>query len=200
MSQSTKTYQDQWIKGQLAVKGIRECASRYEIIKSFCAQQYDRRPFTVCDIGANMCYFGLRLTEDFPKCSIVAFEFDHFDLRADHVKKNRVNRLLLLNHKLDLNALTVLGSSCRFDIVLALSVLHHIGDEFDAWLLALRKLGTHIIAEFAAKDSRSRKQSQNHRVPADAIVLGYGDSHIKRGTQRPIVLIPGSRKESAWTY
>ncbi len=142
------TYQDQWVKGRLAVKGIRECAGRYEVIKSFC-EPYGRRPFTVCDIGANMSYFGLRLTEDFPACSVVAFEFDNFKLRAAHVKKNDATRLLLLNHKLDLRALSVFNSCSRFDLVLALSVLHHVGDEFDAWLLELRKLGTLIVFLFA---------------------------------------------------
>lgn len=184
----------------MAAKGLRECAMRYEIIQSFCKKTFDSRPFSVCDIGANMCYFGLRLTEDFPKCSVVAFEFDNFKLRVAHIQKNNAHRLLLLNRKLDLEALNVLNACSHFDIILALSVLHHIGDEFDAWLLALRRLGTNIIAEFATDDSRSRRQAANHGMPSDAQILGYGESHIKREIKRPIVLIPGSRKEPAWTY
>jgi 2-polyprenyl-3-methyl-5-hydroxy-6-metoxy-1,4-benzoquinol methylase len=191
MERPSKTYQDQWVKGQLAVKGTRECASRYEIIKSFCAR-YDRRPFSVCDIGANMCYFGLRLTEDFPRCSVVAFEYDNFPRRAAHVKTNGANRLMLINHKLSSQDLLTLTTCCRFDLVLVLNVLHHVGDEFDTWLLELRKLARHIIAEFATTDSRSRRQGQNYSIPYDARVLGYCQSHIKREVERPMVLIPGS--------
>jgi hypothetical protein len=189
MTRGLKTYQDQWVKGRLAVKGIRECASRYEIIKSFCEQRYGRRPFSVCDIGANMCYFGLRLLEDFPSCSVISFEFDNFKIRAAHVRKNDATGLLLLNRKLNLDDLSVLSSCCRFDLVLALSVLHHIGDEFDPWLAALRRLGDNVIAEFATTDSRVKKQAKNYRVPSDITVLGYGKSHIKRGVERPLVLM-----------
>lgn len=188
---ASKTYQDQWLNGRVTVKGTRECASRYEIIKSFC-REYGNCAFSVCDIGANMSYFGLRLTEDFPKCSVMAFEYNNFDIRAAHVKKNASNRLLLLNRKLNTYDLSVLASCSRFDLVLALSVLHHVGSEFDAWIAILRQLGNHVIAEFATTDSRSRKQSENHRIPPDAKVLGYGQSHIKRDIQRPIVLIPGT--------
>ncbi len=187
-----KTYQDQWVNGRLVTRGIRECASRYEIIKLVC-ERYTR-PFTVCDIGANMCYFGLRLTEDFPYCSVIAFEYDNFAVRAAHVKKNNSTRLILLNRKLNLTDLCVLGSCCRFDIVLALNVLHHVGNEFGAWLIALRGLGTNLIAEFATIDSRSKNQAEDYAIPPDARILGYGNSHIKREVQRPIVLIPGFPK------
>jgi len=185
-----KTYQDQWVKGKLVEKGMRECAGRYEIVKSFCKQF--RRPFTVCDIGANMCYFGLRLTEDFPKCYVVAFEFDKFDVRAVHVQKNNPSRLLFLKRKLSLNDLSVLNAIGHFDLILALSVLHHVGNKFDAWLMALRNLGDNVIAEFATDDSRSRRQSPDYRIPSDAQILGYCESHINKQIQRPIVLLPGN--------
>jgi len=191
----SKTYQDQWVKGKLIVKGTRECASRYEIIKSFCSSY--SRPFSVLDIGANMCYFGIRLTEDFPLCTVVAFEYDHFEMRAMHVQKNYSIRLLLLNHKLNINDLFILGACSRFDVVLILSVLHHVGNEFDAWLKALRQLGDNIICEFATTDSRSRKQSKDYCIPSDAKILGYGDSHIKKSVKRPIVLLTNHKQVHA---
>ena len=174
----------------MIAEGIRECASRYEIIKSFC-EQY-KRPFTVCDIGANMCYFGLRLTEDFPKCYVIAFEFDKFDIRATHVKKNKASRLLLLKRKLTIEDLTVLNACSHFDLILALSILHHVGDKFDAWLAALKNLGDSIIAEFATDDSRSRRQATNYHVPVDAEIIGHCPSHIKKDIQRPLVLLRGN--------
>jgi len=189
-----KLYQDQWVKGRLAVKGTVECADRYEIIKSFCERQYKNRPFSICDIGANMSYFGLRLCEDFPRCTVVGFEYDNFNMRAAHIAKNHPSRLILLNRKLHCNDLTILSSCCHFDVVLVLNVLHHVGDEFNAWLTRLQILGDHVIAEFATSDSRSKKQSKDYSIPLDSKILGYGKSHIKRGVDRPIVLMSAKRK------
>lgn len=183
-----KTYQDQWIKGKLVAKGTVECASRYEIIKSFCTKRFSGR-FTVCDIGANMCYFGIRLCEDFPDCTVTAFEPDRFKVRAKHVLKNDLKRLTLFSYRLDIMDLNNMSSYMHFDLILALNVLHHVGDEFNAWMVALRKLGSHVIAEFALSDSRSRRQAIDYGVPSNAKVLGYAESHIKREIKRPIVLI-----------
>lgn len=43
-------YQDSWHKGKLIENGKRECSVRYEIIKSFCGNNFNRS-FSVCDIG-----------------------------------------------------------------------------------------------------------------------------------------------------
>lgn len=175
----------------MIAKGNRECAARYAVIRKFCAQF--NRPFTVCDIGANMCYFGLRLTEDFPQCSVVAFEFDHFELRAAHLEKAGANRILLLNRKLRLADLDILSAHHHFDVVLALSVLHHVPGSFDAWLAGLRRLGQTVIAEFAIDDSRRVATRPGYHIPVDAVTLGYGRSHLKHGAAyRPIVSLLGS--------
>ena len=187
----TKTYQDQWIKGKLRVKGTRECGSRYEIIKSFCSEEYGKKPFSVLDIGANMLYFGIRLCEDFPNVSVLAFEYDHFEMREAHLKKNQPIPLVLIDRRLHIEDLITLNAICRFDVILILNVLHHVGNEFDDWLLALRELGNNIIGEFATSDSRSRKQAKAYRVPENAQVIGHGQSHIKKWVQRPIVHIAG---------
>ena len=184
-------YQDTWTKGKAAEKGYRECAARYEIVKAFCERFSG--PFTVCDIGANMCYFGLRLTEDFPSCSVMAFEFDHFAMRQAHVAKTE--RLILLNRKLSIKDIRELSHFCRFDVVLAMSVMHHLPGDSGEWLEAFRILGRNIIAEFAGNDSARPAIRKGYGVPSDAVVLGYGGSHLKQDFQRPIVLI--SSKENA---
>jgi hypothetical protein len=181
------TYQDQWVKGQREGKGYRECAERYGFIKAFC-ERFEG-PFTVCDIGANMCYFGLRLTEDFPQCTVMAFEFDHFEMRQAHLKKNNADRILLFNRKLSLDDAVNLGKCCHFDVVLALSVMHHFVGSFDAWLAALHRLGGSLIAEFATDDSAVVNPPTGYRIPQEVTVLGYGASHLKRDVQRPILLV-----------
>lgn len=192
----TKVYQDQWVKGQLVEKGTVECAHRYKIIKAFCQEKYGDKPFSVCDIGASMSYFGLRLCEDFSGCSVIGFEYDHFEMRAAHVEKNEPTRLMLLNHKLHVNHLAILKFCCHFDVILILNVLHHVGNEFDFWLNELRELGDNVIAEFAVSDSRSRRQGKDYRIPSYAKILGYGQSHIKRNVRRPIMLISGHKQDT----
>lgn len=184
-----KPYQDLWCNGKALASGYRECADRYEIVRSFCATRLPAR-FTVCDVGANMCYFGLRLVEDFPGCTVMAFEFDHFQMRAEHVKRSdATGRLLLFNRKLSAADVRCLGAIHRFELVLALSVIHHLPGDHAEWMLALRALGKNLIAEFAGEDNPSRVAlRKGYAVPADAVVLGHGNSHLKK-TQRPIVVM-----------
>jgi SAM-dependent methyltransferase len=188
------TYQNKWINGAVAEKGYRECAPRYEIVRDFCRQRFTG-PFSVCDIGANLCYFGLRLTEDFPLCSVMAFEFHPLVLKHAEVaiKSNNTKRLILLNRKLGLDDARTLASCAHFDVVLALSVIHHLPGSFDDWLTALRGLGKYLIAEFAVEDSPRVAAHKGYHVPNDAVILGYGESHKKIGVRRPIVLIKGEK-------
>lgn len=183
------SYQDKWLKGRCVQRGVRECAERYGLVREWCSRF--KRPFTVCDIGANMCYFGLRLTEDFQDCTVLAFESDHFKLRAKHVKANASHRLLLLERRLSLTDLFALRVCTRFDLVLAMSLVHHLPGPFNEWMHALRGLGDHVIAEFALGDSRRVAGLKDYRVPKDAMILGYGKSHLKRDMRRPIVLLAG---------
>lgn len=184
------TYQDHWLKGRAVKKGYRGCAERYALIRAFC-ERFDGRPFSVCDIGANMSYFGLRLVEDFPACTVVAFEHDHFPERQSLVRANRAWRLVLLNHRVRMTDLHVLATCAHFDVVLALSVLHHTGGELHDWLVALRHLGENVILELARDDSARASARRGHQLPDDAIVLGEAPTHIKGSATRPIAWIAG---------
>ena len=184
-------YQDVWVKGRVVERGYRECANRYSLVRTFCERQFADRAFTVCDIGANNCYFGLRLLEDFPGCTVIAFEFDHFGQRATIVRANKTTRLLLLNRKVTLGDLTILAACMRFDCILALSVLHHVGGEFSDWLLALRRLGRHLLLELAGEDSVSRRMPTGHGIPVDATILGSAPSHLQRGMERTLLALNG---------
>lgn len=170
-------------------KGYRECEERYQLIKSLCKRFRGR--FTVCDIGANMCYFGIRLTEDFPGCSVVAFEFDHFEMRAEHLESSGADRVMLLERRLTLDDLRTLAACAHFDVVLALSVLHHVKGDASDWLQALRRLGELVVAELAGDDSPRAVRRNALTIPPDATVVGTGKSHLKSGAERQIVTLPG---------
>lgn len=188
-----KTYQDRWSRGKLVGKGYRECEDRYAAIKKVCARY--RGTFTVCDIGANMCYFGIRLTEDFSGCHVMAFEFDHFSIRAKHLKASGASRVMLLERRLSLADVRLLGDCAHFDVVLALSVLHHVTGNATDWIMALRRLGDLVVMEFAGEDSARAvariAAGKASPIPADATWIGTGKSHLRKGVERQIVTLPG---------
>jgi len=187
------TYQDKWSNGRLIEKGTRECAERYAIVKSFCADRFERA-FTVCDIGANMCYFGIRLAEDFPFCRVVAYEFHSPAMRYAHLRQSaEARRISLVAKKLHLEDVSALALRERFDLVLALSVLHHLPGDSARWISALGVLGRHVIAEFALGDSLRTTARHNYSIPAGAKVLGYGRSHLDASVLRPIVALEGGK-------
>lgn len=187
------SYQDVWLNGKLIERGYRECASRYEIIREFCLRLYGDGPFSVCDVGAASCYFGLRLREDFPLCSVVAFEPREYLENSARLKRAKAGGVVLFGRKLTVEELPRWADFSSFDLVLALSVLHHVKpDQFDRWILGLRGMGRHLIAELSIEDSRS-KGAVCH-VPESAEIIGYGDSHIKEDAKRPIVYMEGFKK------
>lgn len=178
-------YQDTWLNGKCIAKGQRDCESRYNMIWNVCNNKNIK---SVLDIGANMCYFGLRLIEDF-NCSVVAFEFNSFEMRQAHVKRNNTNKLMLLNRKLSIPDLDILQSVGKFDLVLALSVLHHVPGSVSEWVDKIRSLGKSSIIEFAVEDNASRIATRkDYIIPQDGKLLGYADSHLSETIKRPIYL------------
>lgn len=180
-------YQDIWGKGKLIEKGIRNTEERYEIVKSFCSNYKDK--FTVLDIGANMCYFGIRLTEDFINCNVIAFEFNSFEMREKHVKKYGNNRLMFLKRKLKISDIDLLLKCCHFDLILAMSVIHHLPGNTTEWINKFRKLSDSTIIEFALEDSKRTEIRDQYVIPNDGEIIGYGLSHLKKDFKRPIVLL-----------
>jgi 2-polyprenyl-3-methyl-5-hydroxy-6-metoxy-1,4-benzoquinol methylase len=179
-------YQDTWINGECAEKGKRNCADRYDIVKDQCEDF--KHQFSVLDIGANNCYFGIRLIEDF-NCRVTAYEFDHFEMRQKIVEANNTDRLTFNKKKLSYNDIIEMNKNYHFDLVLCLSVLHHLPGNSTAWLKELKKLGDKTIVEFALSDSKRTEIKQDYSIPINSKLLGYGDSHLIDNFKRPIVLL-----------
>lgn len=179
-------YQDIWINGRLLKPGYRPCASRYEILKGFCQKRFQGQAFTVCDIGANMAYFSIRLIEDFD-ASVVAFEFHEYQKRQAILKRQKTTRLMYVNRKVSLTDLEILSYSTKFDLVLGLSVLHHVVGSAEQWIAAMRKLSRVTIVEMALSDSKRTAGKIGYRIPEGGVVIGHGESHLKEGFCRPMV-------------
>lgn len=193
-------YQDIWVKGKVEKKGVRECEDRFEIIQSFCKQY--TRPFTILDIGANLGYFSLRLTEVFD-CTAVAVEGIYGEWTHEVLKKNENQRVILLQKVISLEGLCALAAVEHFDVVLALSVIHHLEGSFDESLNVLRSLGDHLILELPYEANACGQEVVtsvlNATLPEDAQILGYGKSHLMDG-ERPIMLLSQPKQSIARSY
>lgn len=178
-------YQDTWLNGKLIEKGIRICDDRYLIIKKFAEENLNNN-FSLCDIGSNMAYFPIRLIEDFnAKC--IAFEFHDYKKRYDIVKQQKTKNLIYLNRKISLDDLILFKGIMKFDLILALSVLHHVKESFDSWIYYLRSISRYLIIELAGEDSARINKVKDFNLPIDYEILGYGKSHLKNFNRKIIL-------------
>lgn len=108
------TYQDVIAPdGSIVAEGYRTCEDRYEAVRAVASGL--RRPFTVLDLGAASGYFGLRLTEDFG-ARVVAVE------PSDDILPAASRLAAVVRSRVNAEEVRRLGT---FDMVLALSFLHH---------------------------------------------------------------------------
>lgn len=179
-------YQDIWIKGEQVQRGQRECANRYEIVRSFFSQY--QRPFTVLDMGASDGYFAVRLVEDFPDCTVVAVE--PRPRIGEILHRNDAQRVLWLRKKLSPTELSKLADVEHFDVTLALSVIHWMKRPPAESIEALRRMGDHLILELPVEaQATGQEVVQKIEPPKDGTLLGYGASHLDADAQRPITVL-----------
>ena len=106
-------YQDSISEDGTVTEGYRSCTDRYEVVRRVASQL--RHPFTVLDLGAASGYFSIRLTEDFG-ARVVAVE------GCDEIEAARGSVAAIVRRNLQAEDVRLLGT---FDLVLALSFLHH---------------------------------------------------------------------------
>jgi glycosyltransferase involved in cell wall biosynthesis/SAM-dependent methyltransferase len=193
-------YQDIWVKGKLHKKGVRECEDRFALIRDFCAQF--KRPFTILDIGSNLSYFSLRLTETFD-CTSVAVEGIYGDWIQEVLELNETKRVVLLKKIIKLADLRAMAEVEHFDVVLGLSVIHHLDGSFAESLEVLRSLGDHVILELPfeanACGQQLVKEAVEAKLPDDSIFMGFGKSHLAEG-QRQIVRLSRPKTRITKSY
>lgn len=126
------TYQDRWDGTETVTTGYRECADRYRIIAEVLTAV--SKPFTVLDVGAAEGYFAARIADEFG-VQVTAIE------PRVTLKRHRSQRIRWINQTVrpqDLDAMDT------FDVVLALSLLHHIAD-WRTMLPALQRTARHSL-------------------------------------------------------
>jgi len=197
---SLEQYQDVWVRGAAKSKGVRQCADRFELIRNFCAQY--QRPFTVLDLGCNLGYFSLRLAETFD-CTVVAAEGIYGDWTEEVMRENGKTRVILLKKIFTLADLRTLAAVEHFDVVLALSVVHHLDGTFDESLEVLRSLGDHLIMELPFEENACGpaivQQAATAQLPAEAQFMGLGKSHLAEG-ERPFYSLSRPKTQLLKSY
>lgn len=116
-------YQPRWVKGQATTESERDASIRYLAIRDVLEESVKATGLPirrVLDFGAYGGYFAFRLAEDFG-CQVVAVD-DHPELKLG-IKANDNQLVEGIYRRMSVDDVAVLG---EFDVVLALSVLHHV--------------------------------------------------------------------------
>jgi len=161
-------YQDIWINGVVKTKGVRDCESRYEPIQALCKKY--KRPISVLDIGANLGYYSSRLSSEYGCTSVMVEGAPVYQKALSEliVQQNCRNKLILLGTHLDLKKVKEMSKCEHFDIVLALRVVHHFKEPFDAVIEAIVSLGDHIFFELpTASEDKVRAMGRVQKELAD---------------------------------
>lgn len=147
---------------------IRGVSDRYAAMKPVLRRF--TRPFSLLDIGANAGAFSLATRIDFPNCHPVLIE-----------KEDIPSGLPRIHARVAADDLLELGISEHFDVVLLLSVLHHIED-WREFLRGVFSLGTHVIIEYPMpSDTEARHQ--------DRMLEQY--EVLSKSMQTPLGIFPG---------
>lgn len=159
-------YQDIWVKGYPIVPGVRECELRFWAI--YKALRKTKKPLKVLDIGANMGYFSIRLSEKIP--GTYAMIEGHESTAGALLKICKLNEnpsLVLLKRKLCLADLKALRLREKFDVILALSIIHHFDEPYNEVFRVLMSLGNTLIFEPPIREEETLNQFRIVREPID---------------------------------
>lgn len=113
-------YQPEWIDGKTVGNSRRDAEGRYNAIATYLGGM---RSFTALDLGAHSGYFSFRMAEEFG-AEVVAVD-DAEELRETFRKTSGPadGRVVGVFERMDAGTLETMR---EFDVILCLSVLHHV--------------------------------------------------------------------------
>lgn len=141
-------YQDVLVNGKTIAKGNGpDCSARYEVIKK--VLDLYKRPITVLDIGAAEGYFSFRIAKDYNACVVMIGDPSWNDNVLEKLCEynTSIDTAILLSKKIMPVELAKMAECEHFDVVLALNVIHHFGEEWQKGYEAILNLGDNIIIE-----------------------------------------------------
>ena len=116
-------YQDIEIDGRQIVKGMRECKSRWSIIKP-----HIKHNTVIMEAGSDLGYFTSKIAEEFPDSLVVSIEKADrgAQIQKEILRLKKLTNVVLCNHAIDAPTLKCLNNTVEgVDTFLALSVFHH---------------------------------------------------------------------------
>lgn len=117
----------------LGYQAKRDCVGRYEAIAPL-LDQFERN-FTLIDLGAGEGYFGTRVKKDYDATVVLVEGQDLYKGPLMHIKR-----------QLSAYEINEFAKGEHFDVVLCLSMLHHVPD-WRGFLQGVFALGEHIFLE-----------------------------------------------------
>ena len=116
-------YQDIEIDGQVFVKGMRECKSRWNIIRP-----HIKRNTVIMDVGSDLGYFTSKIAETFRDSLVISLERSEkgAQIQKEILKLKKLSNVVLCNHAIDTPTLECLNNTVEgIDTFLVPSVFHH---------------------------------------------------------------------------
>lgn len=161
------SYQDILPGAKSPGRGYRECEGRYRVIAASLAEL--PRPFTVLDLGASEGYFSCRLAAEFG-AFVTAVEARNIPDINHH------QRVTWIFKKVTPQEIRDLG---EFDVILALSVLHHIRE----WRETLKALVSitrkFLFVETPHPSERLKQAAARHELKElDSTVRDLGATRV----------------------
>jgi SAM-dependent methyltransferase len=139
-------YQDVYVGEELYQFGVRKCQPRWDAIKCLIPPRG-----VVLELGSAQGYFTREIALEYPDSLVVAFECDEAscNLQKAIFEAEGIYNVVLCQHRLTASNLAKWVDCVEgFDMVLALSVLHHFPPEDLCWLWRnLRGVAPDIIIE-----------------------------------------------------
>jgi len=83
-----------------------------------------------------------------------------------------------INRKISLTDIKIFNNIMRFDIILCLSVLHHVPGNVSEWINELNKMCNYLVIEFAGEDSKRTNLKDGYFLPYGYTEIGSAKSHL----------------------
>lgn len=178
----TERYQDWIVNGELKEKGVRDCVDRWRLIKPYIGS-HD----VVLDVGSAEGYFSTQIARTYPDSLVVSFESEPklCKIQSDICREEGLYNHIVCNHRLSHEDIQRWHSCVEcFDVVLALSVLHHFEHgTVSSVHRMLSEMSFLTISEVTAPEEKEAcggdaKEEARHVVGSGGVMVGSTRSHL----------------------
>lgn len=182
-------YQPLWVNGKTVGPDIRQSAGRYDVIAA-CLRAIIQPGFSVLDVGAQSGYFAVRLNHEFGARVTAVDGAPELLSGLDAMERHTVAGVVRFLQPGDLRTFRPV------DVVLCLSVLHHV-TWWSQMLDEMLEMSRMVFVECAVPEEEIgkdpellREQHALVRSLPDAMHVGSAVGYDNRH-KRPMYLVPG---------